>query len=73
MRMASFTVTMKTSADITVEISNTIGQVVKSDKYENLTPGTHKLTLDATHLGAGIYYYTVKAGNEKVTKKMIVK
>lgn len=37
-----------------------------------LNAGTHQLVIDAENLVPGVYFYTVSAGNEKVTRKMIV-
>jgi hypothetical protein len=35
-------------------------------------PGSHILTIDASKLSPGVYFYTVFAGEDKVTKKMII-
>jgi hypothetical protein len=34
--------------------------------------GTKRVPLDASNLDAGVYFYTVTIGNERVSKKMIV-
>ena len=36
------------------------------------TAGTHTITIDGADLQAGVYYYTLTADNNSVTKKMIV-
>jgi len=36
------------------------------------TPGNHRIQLNASALPAGIYFYTLTAGDEKLTKKMTV-
>jgi hypothetical protein len=37
-----------------------------------MTAGQHKMVIDASELTSGIYFYTVKAGEGRITKKMIV-
>jgi hypothetical protein len=59
--------------NISLITTNVTGQVVLSKDYGTLTAGTHTLTIDATGLNSGIYFNTLTAGNEKVTKKMIVR
>ena len=71
--MSHYTINLKSASEITVDIMNAIGQTVKSEKYEKKAAGTHVMTLDASTLTSGVYYYTVKAGNESVTNKFIVK
>ncbi len=59
-------------ADVTVEVSDLLGRVLCVQKYTNYGVGIHKLTIDATAFASGVYTYKVKAGNDAVTKKMIV-
>jgi hypothetical protein len=65
-------VTLDESAELVLEVTNLMGQVVSQVNYGTLANGTHKLTIDATTLETGVYFYTVKAGNSSVTKRMIV-
>nr|MBK9651331.1 T9SS type A sorting domain-containing protein [Bacteroidota bacterium] len=67
-----FVVTLKNTSDVTVEVSNLVGQVVSTNTYTNLNTGANTITIDGSKLGAGSYYYTVKVGDNKVTRKMIV-
>jgi hypothetical protein len=44
-----------------------------ADRSEGYKPaGKHSLTLQASGLDAGIYFYTLKAGQFKETKQMVV-
>ena len=36
------------------------------------TVGNHQITIDASNLPAGVYYYTFTADKNSATKKMIV-
>ena len=66
-------VTLVNASDVSVEISNTIGQVLSTVTYNNLNAGVNQLTIDGSTLSKGLYFYTVKAGNESVTRTMSVK
>jgi hypothetical protein len=68
----SVNITLKKSADVTVEVSDLVGRVLSVQKYSNFGTGTHTLTIDATKYATGVYTYKVQAGNDSVTKKMIV-
>ena len=63
---------LRKAADVTVEVSDLLGRVLSFNKYANLSSGVHTVTIDATKFASGVYTYKVKAGNETVTKKMIV-
>lgn len=59
-------------SDVTVEITDMTGRKV-ADRSEGYKPaGKHSLTLQASGLDAGIYFYTLKAGQFKETKQMVV-
>ena len=53
-------------------VTNPAGQNVYKTFIKKAKPGMNKLTIDANGLTPGIYFYTVKAGEAFVTKKMIV-
>ena len=55
-----------------IEISDIMGSKVMLMDKGMLAPGAHKITIDAGTMKAGIYFYTVKVGEESVTRKMIV-
>ena len=68
----SISVSLTKLSDVTIEVSSVLGQVLSTTKYSNLNSGLHQLTIDASKFASGIYTYKVKAGNDIVTKKMIV-
>jgi hypothetical protein len=53
-------------------ITDMLGQEEISFTRDFSTAGEHNLLIDASDLSPGVYFYTVKIGNESVTKKMIV-
>jgi hypothetical protein len=68
----SVDITLAKGGDVTVEISNVVGQNLSTSTYKNLSAGINTITLDASSLANGLYFYTVKAGSNVVTKTMTV-
>lgn len=59
-------------ADVAVSIYNVAGARVMELNQGSQNAGNHTITVNASALKAGVYYYTLKAGGKSVTKKMIV-
>lgn len=57
---------------ISLEVANCLGQIVKTMDAKNYPAGIHKIEINASDLTPGVYFYTIKFGNELVTGKMIV-
>ncbi len=70
--MTSFNFKMEKAANVIVEVSNIMGQKVMTMNMGTVSNGGHKFTIDASQLTSGIYFYTVKIGNETYSQKMIV-
>jgi hypothetical protein len=69
---ARFDVHLYYGTSLNVQVHNMIGQkVIELDRGE-LAPGVHSITLDVSQLQDGVYFYTVIAGEESMTQKMIV-
>ena len=68
----SVDVTLSKAYDVSIEISNVVGQKLSITDYHNLHSGLNTLTIDAASLSNGIYFFTVKAGSNIVTKKMTI-
>jgi hypothetical protein len=66
----SFVVSVDKPANVIVNVTNLVGQTIMNMSKE--VSSTQKFTLDCASLNSGVYFYTVKAGNQSVTKKMIV-
>jgi len=60
------------SASLRLEVSSLTGQKVYEASIADARPGLNTLTIDAATLKPGIYFYTVRAGDSSVTKKMTV-
>ncbi|MCZ2356038.1 MAG: T9SS type A sorting domain-containing protein [Bacteroidia bacterium] len=63
---------LATGGNAEFSVSNIHGQVVETRSLESLNSGTHSLDLDLTNYASGIYFYTLKSGNGKMTRKMTV-
>lgn len=68
-----FDVTLDRSANVSAEVSNVTGQVVVTHDYGIQTTGSHKLALNSSGLTSGVYFCTFTVGNQKETKKMVVR
>jgi len=64
-------ISSETVAPVTVEVLSIIGQTVYTIDA-GIINGNMSVKIDVSNLEAGVYFYTVHAGNKAVTKKMIV-
>jgi hypothetical protein len=65
-------VELATDATLGIEIFNLMGQKVYSQDLGNVNAGQHRFVIDAAGMHSGVYFYNVKAGDEVVTRKMII-
>lgn len=59
------------ASEVIIEITSLLGQTVNTINAGIIT-GSQKVEISAENLNAGVYFYTVKVGNESLTKKMII-
>ena len=71
--VARFHVTLAEAAIVNVTVTNMMGQTVQALPANRLQAGVNELQINVSNLSSGVYFYTVEAGKEAVTKKMIVK
>ena len=65
-------VNIRQTTELSLEVINMMGQVVYTIDAGIAKPGMNTITIDGSNLTPGIYFYTVKAGESAITKKMIV-
>ncbi|MEZ5084460.1 MAG: T9SS type A sorting domain-containing protein [Bacteroidales bacterium] len=65
-------VNLNKGANLSLDVTNMMGQVVYSIDAGQASAGLNKLEIDGSQLSSGVYFYTVTAGKSVVTKKMIV-
>ena len=59
-------------AELSIEVTNLIGQKVFEMNKGFVTTGSYEFILSADNFSNGVYFYTVRANDHKITKKMIV-
>jgi hypothetical protein len=65
-------VNIRKDTELTLEMTNMMGQKVMTTDAGNVKPGMNSIVLDVSELPAGVYFYTIKATDTEVSKKMIV-
>jgi len=65
-------VELQEASELTLQVYNLMGQIVYEYNAGHVFAGAHQLTIEAGNLTEGVYFYTVKAGENSVTHKMIV-
>jgi len=58
------------ASDVTVTLSNTIGQVLKTQNMGNTLSG--QAVINTSNLAEGVYFYTVLANGERSTGRVVV-
>jgi hypothetical protein len=57
---------------VKLNVYNYNGQLVKSLVNGQMNAGYHTVNFDASSLSAGVYYYTMEAGNSVMSNKMVL-
>ncbi len=57
---------------VTLKLFNLLGEEIYTLADQFLERGFHSRTLDAADLSAGVYLYTLSAGNIRESKKLLV-
>ncbi len=65
-------VNLRQATQLSLEIINLMGQNIYTIDVGMAQSGKNKLFIDGSKLTPGIYFYTVRAGETAITKKMIV-
>ena len=66
------TISLVKASDVKLAVYNITGQVVLSEDMGYRNAGSFTAKISANELPTGVYFYTVEAGSQKVTRKMIV-
>ena len=67
---ANVLVSFETALNVEVELMNVIGQVITSERKDNITNG--EFTFDVSNMPAGMYMVRVKANNESITRRLVI-
>jgi hypothetical protein len=60
------------SSEVTLNVYNLLGQKVATLINSQMNAGSYEYHFDASRLGSGVYFYSIKAGKYSDTKKMIL-
>lgn len=71
-KFTTIDISLKNNSDVTVNVYNTMGQLVITKVANNLSAGVHGIRIDAGSLASGLYTYTVDAGNSIASGKMTI-
>lgn len=63
---------LPSAADVRLELVNGIGQVVRELTAGTFAAGRHHVTVDASGLGSGVYFYRLTAGDRVDVKKLMI-
>ncbi len=66
----SISFTLAKAGKVTVDVFNAAGQKIDTIANGTMSAGSHTLNWNASRFSAGVYFYTVKAGNVSKTMKM---
>jgi hypothetical protein len=70
--IATVSYSLKSSADITIEITDMTGKIVSIMNEGSKVAGNYQVSLNVTNLESGMYFYSLSNGTSKVTKTMTV-
>jgi hypothetical protein len=68
----SINYSLNESANVNFEIVDITGKVIYSENMGNKGAGLYSMNLNTADYAAGVYYYTMTAGADKLTCKMMV-
>lgn len=57
---------------VTLKIFNALGQEVAEPVHSDLTPGRYTVPWNASGLASGVYVYRLRAGQQTMTRKMVL-
>lgn len=60
------------AGNVSLEIYSVSGNRLLIYNEDNQVAGRHDIQLDVKKLESGVYYYSLKAGNHRLTKKMVI-
>jgi hypothetical protein len=69
---ASVAVTLKQDADVKVQVYNSLGSLVYNAPAQKYAPGKRNISINCSDLSSGLYFVAVLAGENKITKRMVV-
>ena len=63
---------LNSGGEVSLEITDILGKRVAVISEGMQTAGKHQIVINGESLNAGMYFYTLRAGNQSITKKMVI-
>jgi hypothetical protein len=64
----------ESAKNVTIELTNLVGQVVKTKTLNNVNANTKtNASISVADLTSGLYIYTIHANGQKVSNKLMIK
>ncbi len=63
---------LNTASQVSLEITDILGKRVAVISEGMQSAGKHQIAFNGASLHAGMYFYTLRAGNQSITKKMVI-
>lgn len=63
---------LEKASNVSIQVTDITGKVVFSESYGVKASGRNSIELNTSNLDAGVYFYTLKADEASITKKMSV-
>ncbi len=67
-----FSLNIQSRSEVTVNVLNVIGQLVKEFPAVEMNKGNHPVNVDVSDLSPGVYYCSVEVDEQRLTQKLIV-
>lgn len=71
--LATLQINLDESADVTINVVDITGKTVQKIAAGNLAAGTNQVTINRGDLTSGLYFLSVKAGNQIGSQKLLIK
>jgi len=68
----SINFTLPERARVRLEVFNILGQKVTTLLDDDITAGNHRVEFDGSPYASGVYFYRLKAGEQELTRKMML-
>jgi hypothetical protein len=70
--LTTIKVNIRKPAKLYLDVTNLFGQKIIEVNAGKVLQGMNEITIDVSNLSEGVYFYTVRAGEASVTRKMVV-
>ncbi len=70
--LTTITYEIPNASDVVFTVHDISGRVVLENAYTNISAGTHTLNVNASDFSKGIYFYSIRANGQSLSKKMMI-